>query len=97
MQPESRIYTWLLAIFQALWMIVFISIWEIISKDTICMNAKIHFDRIPGKMKCLDCKNEYDLKGELIPCPKCASLNLKVIAGTEFHLDSIDIENDEEK
>jgi hydrogenase nickel incorporation protein HypA/HybF len=70
--------------------------WEILSKDTICKNSKLHFDRIPGKMKCLDCKYEYNLKGELMPCPKCASLNLKVIAGTEFNLDSIEIENDEE-
>jgi len=67
--------------------------WEFISKDTICEGAKLHFNRIPGRMKCLDCKYEYNLEGELIPCPKCHSFNIKVIAGTEFRLDSIEIEN----
>lgn len=66
--------------------------WEIISKDTICANSILHFDRVPAKMFCLDCANEFELAGELMPCPQCQSMRLKVVSGEEFWLDSIEIE-----
>lgn len=66
--------------------------WEIISKSTICENSTLHFERIPAKMICLNCSNEFELSGELSPCPQCKSMRLKVKSGDEFWLDSIEIE-----
>jgi hydrogenase nickel incorporation protein HypA/HybF len=66
--------------------------WEIISKDTICANSTLHFERVPAKMFCLDCANEFELAGELMPCPQCQSMRLKVTSGEDFWLDSIEIE-----
>jgi len=66
--------------------------WEIISKSTICENSILHFERIPAKMLCLDCAQEFELSGELSPCPQCQSMRLKVKSGEEFWLDSIEIE-----
>ncbi len=43
-------------------------------------------------MHCAECENEFKLEGELMPCPKCGSMNLKVLSGREFMLDSIEIE-----
>jgi hydrogenase nickel incorporation protein HypA/HybF len=65
--------------------------WDIISKDTICSQAKLHFNRIPAKLLCLDCKNEYAISAELTPCPLCNSINISVVAGEEFFLESINI------
>jgi hydrogenase nickel incorporation protein HypA/HybF len=65
--------------------------WDIISKDTICSQAILHFNRIQAKLSCLDCHNEYEINAELTPCPLCNSINIKVIAGEEFFLESIDI------
>lgn len=71
--------------------------WDIISNDTLCAGANLHFERIPAKFACLDCKNEYTIpKGELTACPQCGSIRVKVIQGDEFRLESIDIDTDEE-
>lgn len=65
--------------------------WDIISKDTLCNQARLHFNRIPAKLFCLDCHNEYDISTELTPCPLCNSININIVAGEEFFLESIDI------
>ena len=66
--------------------------WDIISKDTLCENAKLHFKRLPAKLVCLDCGHNYQLNSELEPCPKCHSAHIRVLSGDEFQLESIEIE-----
>jgi hydrogenase nickel incorporation protein HypA/HybF len=69
--------------------------WDILSEKSICAGAKLHFERIPAQMQCLDCEKIYTIQ-ELTPCPNCSSTNIKVISGEEFWLDSIEIEKDQE-
>ena len=66
--------------------------WEMISENTICSQAKLNIERKTAKLSCIACGNIYKLQGELIPCPKCSSMQVKVIAGDEFLLESIEIE-----
>jgi hydrogenase nickel incorporation protein HypA/HybF len=66
--------------------------WDIMTEGTLCEGSKLHFERIPAKMQCLNCNNEYALDGELTPCPECSSMQVKVISGDQFYLDSIEIE-----
>ncbi len=66
--------------------------WDLISKDTLCEDAKLHFKRVPAKLVCTECGQEYELKNELIPCPNCGSARIKVLSGDEFNLDSIEIQ-----
>jgi hydrogenase nickel incorporation protein HypA/HybF len=65
--------------------------WDIITKDTICEHSKLNFKRIPAKLLCFDCNKEYLIESELIPCPICNGINIKVVSGEEFFLESIDI------
>ena len=66
--------------------------WDLITENTLCEGAKLHFKRIPALFRCLDCKTEYNLvQGELTPCPKCESIRMEILHGKEFHLDSINI------
>ena len=65
--------------------------WDIISQDTMCAGAKLHFERVPAKLVCLDCGSTYLLEDELTPCPQCQSARVKVISGEEFRVDSIEI------
>jgi len=68
--------------------------WDIITKDTICETSILNFTHIPAKFECQQCKNQFEIKDELIPCPKCKSLNLATVQGDEFLLESIEIEKD---
>jgi hydrogenase nickel incorporation protein HypA/HybF len=66
--------------------------WNLISKDTICEDAILHFKRIPAKLVCTECGQEYTLENDLMPCPNCSSARIKVLSGDEFNLDSIEIQ-----
>lgn len=66
--------------------------WDIISKDTIAEGAKLTFNRISAEMLCLSCNYRFAPDGINYQCPKCGSFQVKVSAGDEFYLDTIDIE-----
>jgi len=65
--------------------------WDMISQESICSNSKLHFERIPARLVCQDCRTNFTIEGELTFCPNCQSSKVKVISGDEFHLDSIEI------
>jgi hydrogenase nickel incorporation protein HypA/HybF len=66
--------------------------WDMIAKDTIAEGAKLHFRRVPAEFLCLDCNQRYSPDGEVLACPYCQSTRVKVVAGDEFRLESIDVE-----
>jgi len=68
--------------------------WDIITQDSICANAELHFKRVPAKLTCQDCNHTYNIENELSPCPKCGSIRVKVVGGEEFWLESIEIERE---
>jgi hydrogenase nickel incorporation protein HypA/HybF len=70
--------------------------WDIISKDTICEGATLHFERIPAQLQCQDCGHSYSFEHELFACPACDSVRIKVTAGEEFQLQSIEIKTNKE-
>jgi hydrogenase nickel incorporation protein HypA/HybF len=66
--------------------------WDMIAKGTLAEGAQLHFKRIPAQMECTDCGHIYILEGnQLDGCPACDSYNVKVIAGKDFQLESIEI------
>lgn len=71
--------------------------WDIISKDSICAGSILDFEHIPAQVQCKDCGTIFELERELIPCPQCQGLHLKIIKGEEFWVDSIEIETTAEQ
>jgi hydrogenase nickel incorporation protein HypA/HybF len=67
--------------------------WDIVSRGTICEGAFLHFERVPARLQCRDCEAQYGLDGDLRECPWCASARVRVIAGDEFRLDSIEVDS----
>lgn len=70
--------------------------WDFVAEKTICEGARLHFTRIPTRLACQSCGNEYSLESVLEPCPACGSLRIKVVSGEEFWVDSIEIEKSKE-
>ena len=66
--------------------------WEMIAEGSICDHARLHFQSIPARMKCNQCGLEFEMLDRLNPCPDCASIQLTIIAGEEFFVESIAIE-----
>lgn len=71
--------------------------WDIISQDTLCEGAQLHFQRLPATLKCLDCGHVYILERELENCPVCHSVRVQVVSGDDFQLESIAIETEAEE
>ncbi|HNT55833.1 MAG TPA: hydrogenase maturation nickel metallochaperone HypA [Anaerolineaceae bacterium] len=93
-QAEARVVTDIHIVVGKLSSIVDDSVqfyWDLISEGTICAGAKLHFQRVPARLACQDCGTEFQLEAELIPCPHCGSVHIKVLTGEEFWLDSIEI------
>ncbi len=67
--------------------------WDMISENTLAQGARLHFNRIAARMKCMSCGQEFEMERRLEPCPACQSYSLQVIAGEEFYVDSIEVEN----
>jgi hydrogenase nickel incorporation protein HypA/HybF len=67
--------------------------WDIISNDTLAEGSKLHFKRIPTEMQCQDCQNQYKPPENEFACPTCRSINIKIVSGNEFYLESISVEN----
>jgi hydrogenase nickel incorporation protein HypA/HybF len=68
--------------------------WPIISKGTMAEDALLHFKRIPAKLECTQCSTSYLIgDGNLSPCPRCESSQIRILAGKEFQLESIGIDD----
>ncbi len=68
--------------------------WDMISRDTIAEGATLHFRRIVAEMECLDCGTRYHPGEGLLRCPNCQDGQVRVIAGEEFRLEAIEVDED---
>ena len=66
--------------------------WDIIAKDTIAEQAKLHFHRVSAQLQCIACGEKYRPTDRELACPTCNGVNTRIIAGEEFRLESMDVE-----
>jgi hydrogenase nickel incorporation protein HypA/HybF len=69
--------------------------WDIISEGTLAEGAQLHFKRVPAEMACQSCGHTYRPDDDLV-CPRCDSSDVRLVAGSEFFLESIEVSQDEE-
>ncbi|PDW01624.1 hydrogenase maturation nickel metallochaperone HypA/HybF [Candidatus Viridilinea mediisalina] len=68
---------------------------DILSRDSLAAGATLHFRRIPASAQCQTCGHQCSIEPPLPPaCPACASVALRISGGMEFHVESIDVEDD---
>jgi hydrogenase nickel incorporation protein HypA/HybF len=66
--------------------------WDIVAQDTNARGAQLHFRRVPAEFQCMVCFEKYRPEGEEFSCPHCKSVGAKIIAGEEFFVEAIDVE-----
>jgi hydrogenase nickel incorporation protein HypA/HybF len=67
--------------------------WDIIANETIAEGAKLHFQRVPTEILCLDCDTKYHPTNNQMACPNCDSIHVQILSGEEFFLEAINVEN----
>jgi hydrogenase nickel incorporation protein HypA/HybF len=65
---------------------------DICAADTPLAGAKLEIDEIPGLGCCNDCGTEVRLLALIGRCPRCATGNLRLIAGQELNVKEMETE-----
>ena len=68
--------------------------WGMIAAGTIAEGAVLNFKRVPAQFTCLVCLTVFSPDRDDFCCPACQSTDLKLTAGSEFFLESIEIDNE---
>lgn len=61
-----------------------------VSKDTVCEDAELVCEMVPGTLCCNDCGYEGQA-GKIYECPRCGG-SIRLISGREFFVDSLAVE-----
>lgn len=65
---------------------------DIASKGTKVEGAVLNIEKIPIGVECKDCGYKGVLNDKSYVCPSCESYNVKILGGTEFYIDSMEVE-----
>ncbi len=68
--------------------------WDMVAQGTPAEKARLNFRRVPARFRCQDCGEEFAPQSETWACPACASQQVRVIAGDEFSVESIEVDSD---
>lgn len=66
--------------------------YNIVSRDTVADGAELIIENVPVTIKCNDCGNEGVIDRTKIKCPQCGSINIRIVTGREFYVDSMEVE-----
>jgi hydrogenase nickel incorporation protein HypA/HybF len=65
---------------------------DVISKDTLAEGACLSVTRVSAVIRCVSCSCELGLERDGL-CPECGKRGGEVMAGREFYLESIEVED----
>ncbi len=68
---------------------------EVVARDTVCEGARLEVIEVPVRMRCGECRKEWEPEWPLFRCPDCASANVSVLAGEELEVEYIEVEEKE--
>jgi hydrogenase nickel incorporation protein HypA/HybF len=63
--------------------------WDVAVKDTVLQSAQRNIINLPGKARCGECENEFEIKEIFDPCPKCGEHLIQVLQGKELQIKSM--------
>ncbi len=65
---------------------------DMLSPDTLAEGAQLVIQRIPARVRCRACGEEFILRDFNWACPKCFAIGGDVLCGREFMVESIEVE-----
>ena len=65
---------------------------DFLSRDTEAEGAVLHVRRVPARVRCHACQQEFAPDGIDWRCPHCGGLGGEVLAGRESFIESIEVE-----
>ena len=69
--------------------------WGIVTRDTVCEGSRLELTEVEARLSCKECDAEpWTLETPIFRCPACGGSDVEVLSGTEFLVDSIDVEEE---
>ena len=65
---------------------------EFVARGTVCEGARLEQEIIAAALRCRACGHAWEITIPAFRCPRCSSANVRVAAGEEFEVESIDVE-----
>ncbi|HEX3027164.1 MAG TPA: hydrogenase maturation nickel metallochaperone HypA [Clostridia bacterium] len=66
---------------------------EMYVEETPLEGADLVLIRVPTKVRCRTCGNEYETKIPFAKCAVCGNKNIQIISGKELYIDSLEVED----
>ena len=70
--------------------------WDIVSEGTPAEGALLHFEHVELEMECQGCGALFYPDGSDYTCTACSSTEVQVVDGEQFHLVSIELDQDDQ-
>jgi hydrogenase nickel incorporation protein HypA/HybF len=68
---------------------------EFVARGTVCEGARLELELVAGRLTCSTCSHEWELDEPAFWCPACASSDVRISAGNELEVESIEVEEKE--
>jgi hydrogenase nickel incorporation protein HypA/HybF len=65
-----------------------------VARGTVCEGARLELQIVPGQLTCSACGHEWELDAPAFWCPACASSDVRISAGNELEVESIEVEEE---
>jgi len=65
---------------------------DMLSPGTLSEGAKLAIRRVPARIRCRACGEEFELRDFNWVCPRCSAIGGDVLQGREFLVESIEVE-----
>lgn len=65
-----------------------------VAKGTVCEDAALEHTEVPARLHCAGCGVEWSLESRSFRCVACGGGDVTVVAGQEFEVESIDVEEE---
>jgi hydrogenase nickel incorporation protein HypA/HybF len=63
-----------------------------VAAGTLCEGARLEQEVVPARLLCESCEHEWELGEAMFRCPRCAATNVRIVAGNELEVESIEVE-----
>jgi hydrogenase nickel incorporation protein HypA/HybF len=64
-----------------------------VARGTVCEGATLQLEVVPAQLTC-SCGHAWELDAPAFWCPACASADVRITAGNELEVDSIEVEEE---
>ena len=65
---------------------------ELVARETVCEGARLDQELIAARLRCNPCQREWEIDMPDFICARCGEAHVEVIAGNEFEVEYIDVE-----